>query len=587
MDAGEGGSGGKGTALTAGNGADFVKKLYRMLSEEKHQAVVRWSETGQSFIVYDNNDFTKNVLPQHFKHSNFASFVRQLNKYDFHKVRANEDSVPPGPNGDQAWEFHHPQFRRGNDNNLEGIKRKAPSQRQKKESEEPQVSAEAQAVIMQLQNRLEDVVLRAEDLSRKYHSSIHEIYSLNARMSRLEEILGRFMRTGQVPQDTGPDGGYQQQQQSHGHPNGYGEMNGNGMAADAFTLSGFGNTASQSGIALDATDPQVSTTFRQEMRRPQGLRKKSTGFVAPRWRQTPKVLLVEDDATCRKIGLKFLEATGCKGYFACDGFEAVRKIQDAGDHGYDMILMDIIMPHLDGVSTCHIIRTTRPDRQDPPIIAMTSNIRSTDINVYFNAGMIDVLPKPFTRDGLLQMLQKYLNRLRDDPSDSAVPHSGRPTNGSSLPPLPPYSVASAAASKLDSKATTSPVLKIEYDAAPTSHPDDDDDHTTNGAHDTPDSSLEVVPPSSSIIAVAGHHAHHHNGGASGADAPAGDYTDMLNASAGIYTGSLGGLGPGPAQGVGPSVGASPRGAMRRPMEAAVPDEYSDSRMKRMRFSGAT
>ena len=48
--------------------------------------------------------------------------------------------------------------------------------------------------------------------------------------------------------------------------------------------------------------------------------------------------------------------------------------------------MDIVMPNLDGVSTCQIIRTANPDMKDPPVIAMTSNIRVTDINVYFHAG---------------------------------------------------------------------------------------------------------------------------------------------------------------------------------------------------------
>lgn len=51
---------------------------------------------------------------------------------------------------------------------------------------------------------------------------------------------------------------------------------------------------------------------------------------------------------------------------------------------YDLILMDIIMPNLDGVSACHLIRQF--DRT--PIIAMTSNIRSDDIQMYFGHGMI-------------------------------------------------------------------------------------------------------------------------------------------------------------------------------------------------------
>lgn len=63
-----------------------------------------------------------------------------------------------------------------------------------------------------------------------------------------------------------------------------------------------------------------------------------------------------------------------------DGLEAVNKIQSGGK--YDLVLMDIIMPNLDGVSATNIIRQF----DSTPIIAMTSNIRSDDIHMYFQHG---------------------------------------------------------------------------------------------------------------------------------------------------------------------------------------------------------
>jgi osomolarity two-component system response regulator SKN7 len=83
--------------------SDFVKKLYkyvlirsslelfclyssRMLDDPSIVNVVSWGPTRDCFVVKDMNEFTKSILPRMFKHSNFASFVRQLNKYDFHKV---------------------------------------------------------------------------------------------------------------------------------------------------------------------------------------------------------------------------------------------------------------------------------------------------------------------------------------------------------------------------------------------------------------------------------------------------------------------------------------------------------------------
>ncbi len=73
-----------------------------------------------------------------------------------------------------------------------------------------------------------------------------------------------------------------------------------------------------------------------------------------------------------------------------DGLEAVNKMN--GGSKYDLVLMDIIMPNLDGVSACHLIRQF----DTTPIIAMTSNIRSDDISMYFQHGMFTRLVNKLT-----------------------------------------------------------------------------------------------------------------------------------------------------------------------------------------------
>eukprot|EP00833_Pecoramyces_ruminatium_P006195 jgi/Orpsp1_1/1180227/evm.model.c7180000072571.1 len=69
---------------------EFIKKLYRLLEDQSYKSIISWGDNGDSFVVKDATEFSRNVLPKHFKHNNFASFVRQLNKYDFHKVKVDK-----------------------------------------------------------------------------------------------------------------------------------------------------------------------------------------------------------------------------------------------------------------------------------------------------------------------------------------------------------------------------------------------------------------------------------------------------------------------------------------------------------------
>lgn len=85
------------------------------MNDPKTDALIRWSPGGNSFLVLDEDEFSKTLIPDLFKHNNYASFVRQLNMYGFHKVvgladgslkTSEQRSKPPS-------EYENPYFKRG------------------------------------------------------------------------------------------------------------------------------------------------------------------------------------------------------------------------------------------------------------------------------------------------------------------------------------------------------------------------------------------------------------------------------------------------------------------------------------------
>ncbi|MBA3829791.1 MAG: tetratricopeptide repeat protein [Taibaiella sp.] len=129
-----------------------------------------------------------------------------------------------------------------------------------------------------------------------------------------------------------------------------------------------------------------------------------------------KLLLVEDNEFNRMVAEDTLKELipGVIIDIAVDGREAVERVQQ---EVYDMVLMDIQMPVMDGLTATKMIRTTLPYPQNSiKIIAMTANVLQEDVELYFAAGMNAYVAKPFQTDELLLKMGSVLEE-RPGPSD--------------------------------------------------------------------------------------------------------------------------------------------------------------------------
>ncbi len=117
-----------------------------------------------------------------------------------------------------------------------------------------------------------------------------------------------------------------------------------------------------------------------------------------------RVLIVDDSETIRRSAEIFLKQSGFEVIMATDGFDALAKICD---HHPDLILVDIMMPKLDGYQTCHIVKQ-HPLYGKTPVIMLSSKDGVFDRARGRIAGSDQYLTKPFTRDGLLTAVNTQL-----------------------------------------------------------------------------------------------------------------------------------------------------------------------------------
>ncbi|MBI4906882.1 MAG: response regulator [Acidobacteria bacterium] len=119
------------------------------------------------------------------------------------------------------------------------------------------------------------------------------------------------------------------------------------------------------------------------------------------------ILLAEDNAVSRRLGESLLTKLGCNVHSVCNGAEAVEQARSAE---YDLVLMDLHMPKMDGLEATRCIRDTFPPSRQPVIIALTANAMEGDRERCVAAGMNGYLAKPFHVDDLVTLLAAHLPR---------------------------------------------------------------------------------------------------------------------------------------------------------------------------------
>ncbi|RCH55112.1 hypothetical protein DJ568_07935 [Mucilaginibacter hurinus] len=128
--------------------------------------------------------------------------------------------------------------------------------------------------------------------------------------------------------------------------------------------------------------------------------------IEPDLLNNKKILVAEDVELNQFLVRNLLESWGCKVDVAFNGEEAVEKVK-ATD--YDLVLMDIQMPEMDGLTATRLIRQlNNPKQSDLPIIALTANALMGDADYYIDAGMDDCVTKPYTEEFLYERMVNAL-----------------------------------------------------------------------------------------------------------------------------------------------------------------------------------
>ncbi|KAM5298049.1 heat shock factor protein 4 isoform 3-T3 [Glossophaga mutica] len=188
----------------------FLGKLWALVGDPSTDHLIRWSPSGTSFLVSDQSRFAKEVLPQYFKHSNMASFVRQLNMYGFRKVVSIEQGGLLRPERDHV-EFQHPSFLRGREQLLERVRRKArrclpwqvPALRSDDGRWRPEDLGRLLSEVQALRGAQENTEERLRELRQQNEILWREVVTLRQSHGQQHRVIGKLIQCLFGPHQTG------------------------------------------------------------------------------------------------------------------------------------------------------------------------------------------------------------------------------------------------------------------------------------------------------------------------------------------------------------------------------------------------
>uniref|UniRef100_A0AAR2L7H4 HSF-type DNA-binding domain-containing protein n=1 Tax=Pygocentrus nattereri TaxID=42514 RepID=A0AAR2L7H4_PYGNA len=174
----------------------FLTKLWTLVEDPETDPLICWSPHGNSFHVFDQGRFSKEVLPKYFKHNNMASFVRQLNMYGFRKVVHIEQGGLVKPEKDDT-EFQHLFFIRGQEHLLENIKRKVTAVSNIKHEDlklSPDDMTKMISDVQQMKGKQESMDSKISTLKHENEALWREVASLRQKHAQQQKVVNKLIQ---------------------------------------------------------------------------------------------------------------------------------------------------------------------------------------------------------------------------------------------------------------------------------------------------------------------------------------------------------------------------------------------------------